>query len=167
MISIERHAEVFVLRVDAGENRFRWDSIRAWNDALDEVEKATGPKALVTTGTGKFYSNGLDLEWALAEIPELMGEYLGAVLAIMGRLLTKDDDSPKSAFDAIKQSSIAVELIATVANPRLAIGGTEQIALEVQFDDGSRIDATSSPSTQYIAVNPEVIQVKAQVRDWV
>ena len=70
MIALKREGEVFVLRMDDGENRFRDDSVAAWNAALDEVVAADGPKALVTTGTGKFYSNGLDLEWAFRERKE-------------------------------------------------------------------------------------------------
>ena len=84
MIDLKREGDVFVLRLDAGENRFNSEMISAWNHALDEVEAAEGPKALVTTGTGKFYSNGLDLDY--------MGEvdtdaYLKSVMAIMGRVL--------------------------------------------------------------------------------
>jgi len=30
---------------------------------IDEVQAATGPKALVTTASGRFFSNGLDLDW--------------------------------------------------------------------------------------------------------
>ena len=88
MIDLQREGEVFVLRVDDGENRFRDDSIAAWNAALDEVEKAEGAKALVTTGTGKFYSNGLDLDWMLGTEGVDSGAYIRAVLAVMGRVLT-------------------------------------------------------------------------------
>jgi enoyl-CoA hydratase/carnithine racemase len=84
MIDLKREGNVFVLRLDAGENRFNSETISDWNHALDEVEAAEGPKALVTSGTGKFYSNGLDLDY--------MGEvdadaYLQSVMAIMGRVL--------------------------------------------------------------------------------
>ena len=82
MIDLKREGDVFVLRLDAGENRFNSEMIRAWNVALDEVEAAEGPKALVTTGTGKFYSNGLDLDY-MREVDA--DEYLKSVLAIMGR----------------------------------------------------------------------------------
>ena len=77
-----------MLRWDDGENRFRDDSIRAWRAALDEVEGAEGPKALVTTGAGKFYSNGLDLEWAMRERKDSFPEYVLEVLALLGRVLT-------------------------------------------------------------------------------
>lgn len=85
MIDLQRDGDVFVLRMDAGENRFHGDTIPAWNQALDEVEKAEGPKALVTTGTGKFYSNGLDLEYMSASGDP--GAYLASVLAVIGRVL--------------------------------------------------------------------------------
>jgi enoyl-CoA hydratase/carnithine racemase len=87
MIDLTRDGEVFVLRMNAGENRFHPDFVRAWNHALDQVEQAEGPKALVTTGTGKFYSNGLDLDWMLTEGKGQAQEYLSSVLGIMGRVL--------------------------------------------------------------------------------
>jgi enoyl-CoA hydratase/carnithine racemase len=88
MPQLTREGAVFVLRWDDGENRFRDDSIRAWGAALDEVEAAEGPKALVTTGAGKFYSNGLDLDWALRERKDSFPEYVLEVLALLGRVLT-------------------------------------------------------------------------------
>ena len=87
MIGLEREGDVFVLRLDDGENRFRDDSLAAWNDALDRVEAADGPKALVTVGTGKFYSNGLDLDWAMTEAKDRFADYLADVLAVYGRVL--------------------------------------------------------------------------------
>jgi len=60
---------VYILRMQSGENRFNLDFLEALNGALDEVEKSSGPAALVTTGEGKFYSNGLDLEWITAQSP--------------------------------------------------------------------------------------------------
>lgn len=87
MIELQRDGEVYVIRMDEGENRFRPDFVMAWNIALDEVEAAPGPKALVTTGTGKFYSNGLDLEWMLSQEPDQGTAYLESVLAVLGRVL--------------------------------------------------------------------------------
>ena len=85
MIDLTRDGDVFVLRMDASENRFVPDTIREWNAALDEVEKAAAPKALVTTGTAKFYSNGLDLDH-MARCGDVNG-YISSVLAIMKRVL--------------------------------------------------------------------------------
>ena len=88
MLALRREGAVFVLAWSDGENRFRDDSIAAWNAALDEVDAAEGPKALVTTGAGKFFSNGLDLDWALREARERVPEFLLAVLGVLGRVLT-------------------------------------------------------------------------------
>ena len=68
MIELSRADEVFVLRFDSGENRFGRLFVRELNQALDEVEACAGPKALVTTGSGKFFSNGLDLEEMQREV---------------------------------------------------------------------------------------------------
>ena len=53
------------------------------------MEAAGSPAALVTTGTGKFYSNGLDLEWMTGEAgPEERERYIPDVLGLMARVLT-------------------------------------------------------------------------------
>ncbi len=67
MYELETHGEVRVLRMQAGENRFDRTSVDAIHDALDTVAAAEGPVALVTVGEGKFFSNGLDLDWMGAE----------------------------------------------------------------------------------------------------
>jgi enoyl-CoA hydratase/carnithine racemase len=88
VIELEQRGEVFILRLDAGENRFSPDVIDEVNRRLDEVERREGPRALVTTGTGKFYSNGLDLDWMMGEGREDVSGYLSSVLRILARVLT-------------------------------------------------------------------------------
>jgi len=85
MIDLQRDGDVYVLQLDAGENRFVPETIAAWHAALDELEKAPAPKALVTIGSGKFYSNGLDLEH-MARCGDVDG-YVSSVLAVMKRVL--------------------------------------------------------------------------------
>ncbi|WP_436793454.1 enoyl-CoA hydratase/isomerase family protein [Actinospongicola halichondriae] len=63
MIDLETRGDVRVLRLDEGENRFNRSSVDAIHAALDEVAATQGPVALVTVGVGKFFSNGLDLDW--------------------------------------------------------------------------------------------------------
>lgn len=86
MIELDRDGSVWVLRMRAGENRFSPDWLDAVNAALDQVEAADGPRALVTAGDGKFYSNGLDLDW-LAGAGERAGENLTSVYRLLGRVL--------------------------------------------------------------------------------
>lgn len=88
-LELRREGAVFVLTWnDGGDNRFRDEAIAGWNAALDEVEGAEGAKALVTTGAGKFFSNGLDLDWAFRERKDDFPDYILEVLAILGRVLT-------------------------------------------------------------------------------
>lgn len=86
MIDLQRDGDVFVLRFDNGENRFAPEFLDAVGGALDEVAKADGPRALVTVGTGRFYSNGLDLDWLTAN-PGKGEEYLGRIHAMYARFL--------------------------------------------------------------------------------
>jgi enoyl-CoA hydratase/carnithine racemase len=83
---LTRDGEVFVLNLGVDENRFHPDWIAGLNKALDEVEGSEGPRALVTTAHGKFWSNGLDLDWLQASPSE--GErYLGSVHELFARVL--------------------------------------------------------------------------------
>ena len=86
MISLDRDGDVWILRMAAGENRFNQDWLDAVNGALDQVAADDGPAALVSTGEGKFYTNGLDLDW-LAGHPDAAA-FLAAVNRLFGRLLT-------------------------------------------------------------------------------
>lgn len=86
MPKLERTEDVFVLDLGDAENRFTLDWLADVSSALDEVEKAAGPRALVTTATGKFYSYGLDLDWLMAT-PDAHGGYLATVQALLARVL--------------------------------------------------------------------------------
>lgn len=79
--------ELFV--VDFGDDLNTTD--RAWvagmHQVLDEVEAAEGPKVLITTGSGKHYSNGLDVEFMAANPDETLA-YVQSVERVLARLLT-------------------------------------------------------------------------------
>ncbi|BDT88813.1 enoyl-CoA hydratase/isomerase family protein [Nocardia cyriacigeorgica] len=87
---LTRDESVFVL--DLGEpgavdtdNRFTPEWMAAVHDCLDEVEQTSGDIALVTTGTGKFYSNGFEPErFAGADVQE----YLLNGQRLFSRILT-------------------------------------------------------------------------------
>lgn len=88
MLNVERDGEVFVIGMRAGENRFNPDSLAALNAALDEVENSDGPAAVVLIGEGKFFSNGLDLEW-MGQAPEGgAAEVAEGSMRLMARVLT-------------------------------------------------------------------------------
>jgi enoyl-CoA hydratase/carnithine racemase len=87
LVELDREGDVFVLRMRDGENRFSLEWLDAVNVALNRVQATEGPIALVTTGEGKFYSNGMDLDW-LATAPARAGEYLRMIYRVLGRVLS-------------------------------------------------------------------------------
>lgn len=86
-MNLERNGDVFVLDIGSDENRFHPDWIAAFNDALDAIEGKDGPRSLVTSATGKFWSNGLDLDWVSAN-PEQGATYMVSVHGLFARVLS-------------------------------------------------------------------------------
>jgi enoyl-CoA hydratase/carnithine racemase len=76
--TLERDGEVFVLNLGDTENRFHPDWLAEVQAHLDAVDAAGGPRALVTTATGKFFSNGLDLDW----LAQNSGDFVGYVIDV-------------------------------------------------------------------------------------
>jgi enoyl-CoA hydratase/carnithine racemase len=87
VIELESQGTVYVLRMRGGENRFGLEWLDGVNAALDRVEATNGPCALVTTGEGKFYSNGMDLDW-LSTVPDRAADYLRSIYRLLGRVLS-------------------------------------------------------------------------------
>lgn len=83
---LTRDDDVFLLDLGDDENRFTPEWVAEVGAALDEVVAADGPKALVTTATGKTWSQGLDLAW-LTEHPDELAGYLRSVHALFARVL--------------------------------------------------------------------------------
>jgi len=87
MISVLHDRDVTVAQMDDGENRFSPAMLDAFAATLDELEAGDGPRALVTVGTGKFFSNGLDLDW-LGANPDELQPYLQRVHLLFARVLS-------------------------------------------------------------------------------
>ena len=86
LVSLERKDAVFVLTMDDGENRMNQQWLDGVNGALDEVDAAGDPIALVTTGADRFFSNGLDLEWLFGGNAD-MPVFVAAVERLFARVL--------------------------------------------------------------------------------
>ena len=89
---LDRHGDVAVVNlgqrdVSDTENRFHPDWAAELDSLLDEVLAHDGPGALVTTASGKFYSNGLDLDWLQANRDQ-WESYVRQVQALLARVLT-------------------------------------------------------------------------------
>ncbi len=61
-INVHQEESVAVITWNDGENRVNLDSLARLNAILDELCDLEGPLAVVLTGQGKFFCNGLDLE---------------------------------------------------------------------------------------------------------
>ncbi|MFI1916468.1 enoyl-CoA hydratase-related protein [Nocardia sp. NPDC020380] len=86
MPSLSYLDKIAVLDLGDGENRFSPEFLDQVGAHLDTV-LADGVQALITTASGKFYSNGLDLDW-LGANSERFGWYVGQVQALFARVLT-------------------------------------------------------------------------------
>lgn len=77
---------IAVLNLGDDENRFTPEFLETVHTLLDRV-LADGASGLVTTATGKFYTNGLDLDWLAAHADQTQW-YVGQVQSLLARVLT-------------------------------------------------------------------------------
>ncbi|XP_071957679.1 uncharacterized protein [Antedon mediterranea] len=79
--------EFAILNMNYGENRFNSYSCKALKHCLEVVLGNPDTKALIVTGNGKFFSNGLDLKWmsesTLEDVNECVENYRDVLLQIL------------------------------------------------------------------------------------
>ena len=85
-IGLDYDEKIAILQLGDDENRFSPGFLDDIDSRLDEIV-ASGAHGLVTTGAGKFYTNGLDLDW-LAAHGEQHQWYVGRVQELLARVLT-------------------------------------------------------------------------------
>ncbi len=85
-ISLTYQEKIAVLDLGDDENRFSPEFLDEMNSHLDQIV-GTGAQGLVTTAGGKFYTNGLDLDWLTAH-GERTQWYVGRVQGMLARVLT-------------------------------------------------------------------------------
>lgn len=83
--TLEYRDKIAVLTLGDDENRFTPEWLDAVERHLDEVE--TRANGLITVGVGKFYTNGLDLDWLMANGDRTQW-YVGRVQELLARVLT-------------------------------------------------------------------------------
>lgn len=85
-VKLDYADNIAIVRLGEDENRFSPTFLDDIDDALDQAI-ADGAQGLVTTAGGKFYSNGLDLEWLGAHSDQ--GQwYINRVHRLLARMLT-------------------------------------------------------------------------------
>jgi enoyl-CoA hydratase/carnithine racemase len=83
--TLQYRGKIALLTLGDDENRFSPEWLDDLDMQLDDVR--TNAHALVTTGMGKFYSNGLDLDWLSAN-GDRLNWYVGRVQGLFNRILT-------------------------------------------------------------------------------
>lgn len=107
---------VVVLRMDDGENRFNPTTLTALEAEFDAIEQAEGPRAAVLTGTGKFFSNGLDLDWMGGASTDEVHAVVARVQELMARLLL----APFATVAALNGHAFAAgAMLATACDERV------------------------------------------------
>lgn len=91
VVSVAYRSDIAIITMDRGENRMNDEFIDQMNSALDEVLSKPNVKAIITTGQGKFYSNGLDLKWLMdltASLPDSAARFITRWHELQLRVLT-------------------------------------------------------------------------------
>ena len=79
---------VWLFTMENGENLIDMEMLNAWSAVLDRVEGATDLRSLVVTGTGRFWSTGLNLEEVSAYSDTQRIGFMNRFDRLLGRILT-------------------------------------------------------------------------------
>lgn len=87
MPTLTTDGPLWIVELGDDENRFSPGFLTPVEEFLQEVAAGTEPAVLCTIGAGKFYSNGLDLDW-LGANPDRLGSYVQRIEALLATTLT-------------------------------------------------------------------------------
>jgi enoyl-CoA hydratase/carnithine racemase len=92
LIEYQVDEQVAVVTMNSGENRFTADFLQSFTDLLVEIEQQTRATVLlVKSAHEKIWSNGIDLEWLVAQTgrdPETGTRFPALLMRFLRRLLT-------------------------------------------------------------------------------
>jgi len=153
--ALDRDGEVFVLDLGDDENRFNAESVTALEEALGAVEGAQAPRALVTTASGKIWSNGLDLEWMAANSGEVE-----AFVARLHRLLARVLAAGVPSVAAIQGHAFAAGAMLALAHDQRVMRADRgffclpEVDIRIPFTPGmsALIAARLAPATAHEAM---------------
>jgi enoyl-CoA hydratase/carnithine racemase len=111
MPKLDRDGDVWILDLGDDENRFHPDWLTAVSELIDQVVATPAPRALVTSATGKFWSNGLDLDW-LGQNQDKVDEYVAQVHDLFAKVLA----APVPTVAAIQGHAFAAGAMLTLAH---------------------------------------------------
>jgi enoyl-CoA hydratase/carnithine racemase len=87
MPRLDRDGDICLLNLGDDENRFTPEWLATVRALVTEVAAQPAPVALVTVADGKFWSNGLDLDWLMSNLDD-GPTYIGEVQGLLGQVLT-------------------------------------------------------------------------------
>jgi Delta3-Delta2-enoyl-CoA isomerase len=111
MPTLERDGDVWIINLGEDENRFHPDWIAQVKGFVDQVAAEPAPRALVTTASGKFFTNGLDLDW-LGQNTDQVDDYVASVHELLARYLA----APMVTVAAIQGHAFAAGAMLTLAH---------------------------------------------------
>jgi len=85
---LTHHGDVHVLDLGDGENRIDPAMLSGLEEALSAVAEAPPPRALVTMGSGRFYSNGFDLDLITTYTTDELVEFASRFERFLAALVT-------------------------------------------------------------------------------
>lgn len=112
MIELEQRGSVFIATLDRDENVIDPPFVERFGTVLDEVQAVSGPRTLVTTGSGRFFSTGLSIRY----VETLDSNALAAFLATVDRLLGRLVSAPFVTVAAINGHCIAAGALLSLAH---------------------------------------------------
>src|SRR3954452_25628744 len=111
MPTLDNDGDVWVLHLGDDENRFNPEWMTAVSEAFDEVAAKPEPRALVTTASGKVWSNGLDLDW-LGQNQDQIQSFVDQVHGLFAKFLA----APVPTVAAIQGHCFAAGAMLTLAH---------------------------------------------------
>ena len=155
MPTLDRDGDVWILNLGEDENRFHPDWMREVTGLVDEVAGQPTPRALVTTASGKFFSNGLDLDW-LGANSDKVDEYVAQVHDLFARFL----GAGLPTVAAIQGHAFAAGAMLTLAHDRRVMRADRgfwclpEADINIPFTPGMNalIQAKLTPATQAAAM---------------
>ena len=121
------------------ENKLNDAMVSALHGALDRVEREAGggPGAVVTVSTGKFYSNGLDVEYVLSLSRDDTLAFLRRVMRLLHRLLLL----PYPTVAALNGHAYAGGFLLALAHDHRVANADKGYACMTELDLGSPLPA--------------------------
>ncbi len=112
MIVLEQRGSGCIATLDRDENVIDPPFVKRFGAVLDEVAATSGPRTLVTTGSGRFFSTGLSLHHVETLDADALARFLSTVDHLLARLVS----APFVTVAAINGHCIAAGALLALAH---------------------------------------------------